>query len=43
MKPQARPKFTEIVQRIDMMMEDEFGYMRITSSLSLQTNLDNKV
>ena len=42
MKPQARPKFTEIVQRIDMMMEDKFGYMRMDSSLSLQTKLDNK-
>ena len=40
--PQARPKFTEIVQRIDMMMEDKFGYMRMDSSLSLQTNASNK-
>ena len=41
-KPQARPKFTEILQRIDVMMEDKFGYMRMDSSLSLQMNPNNK-
>ena len=35
-KPQGRPAFSEIVQRIDEVMEEMFGYIHLETSLSLQ-------
>ena len=31
-EPQRRPRFSEIVVRIDTMMEERFGYMRMNTT-----------
>ncbi|CAI8034975.1 Melanoma receptor tyrosine-protein kinase [Geodia barretti] len=32
--PQQRPRFCEIVSKIDVMMEEKFGYLRMNTNCS---------